>query len=82
MKCSEGTQTKEDSKWLKKHKIRNKVRERKSLKVKIKEEKATKRIDHGQVSKQNKTLMGALEHLAEEKEEHVNEVLKMRVLWT
>jgi hypothetical protein len=50
-KCVEGTQTEEGSKWLKKHKRRSKVRESKSLEEKIKEDKATKRIDHGQVSK-------------------------------
>jgi hypothetical protein len=69
MKCTEGTQTEEGSKWLKKHKRRNKVKERKSLKENIKEDKATKKIYHGQVNKQKKTLMGALEHLAKKKEE-------------
>jgi hypothetical protein len=39
------------------------------LKEKIKEDKATKKIDHGQISKQRKTLMGALVHLTEKKEE-------------
>jgi hypothetical protein len=52
------------------------------LKEKIKEDKETKKIDHGQVNKQKKTLMGALEHLAKKKEEQVGEVLKMRVMWT
>jgi hypothetical protein len=47
MKCTEGTQTEEGSKWLKKHKRRNEVRERNSLKEKIKEFKVTKRIDYG-----------------------------------
>jgi hypothetical protein len=82
MKCTEGTQTEEGSKWLKKHKRRNKVKESKSLKEKIKEDKEAKKIDHGQVNKQKKTLMGALEHLMEKKEEQVSEVLKMRVMWT
>jgi flagellar biosynthesis/type III secretory pathway M-ring protein FliF/YscJ len=82
MKCAEGTQTEEGSKWLKKHKRRSEVKESKSLKEKIKEDKATKKIDHGQVSKRKKTLMGALEHLAEKKEEQVGEVLKMWVMWT
>jgi hypothetical protein len=68
MKCVEGTQTKEGSKWLKKHKRRNEVRERNSLKEKIKEDKETKRIGRGQFNKRNKTLMGALEHLAEKEE--------------
>jgi hypothetical protein len=39
MKCMKGTQTEEGSKWLKKHKRRNKVRKSKSLKENIKEEK-------------------------------------------
>jgi hypothetical protein len=52
------------------------------LKEKIKEDKASKKTDHGQVSNRKKTLMGALDHLIEKKEEHVSEVLKMRVMWT
>jgi hypothetical protein len=63
MKCVEG------SKWLKKHKRRNKGKEINPLKEKVKEDKTTKKIDHGQVNKQKKTLMGALEHLTEKKEE-------------
>jgi hypothetical protein len=69
MKCTEGTQTKEGSKWLKKHKRGNEVRESKPVKEKIKEEKETKRIGCGQVRKRKKTLMGALENLVEKKEE-------------
>ena len=49
--CVEGTQTEEGSKWSKKHKRRSKVRESKPLEEKIKEDKVSKRIDHGQVSK-------------------------------
>jgi hypothetical protein len=52
------------------------------LKEKIKEDKEERKMDHGQVSKRKKTLMGALEHLVEKKEEQVDEVLKMRVRWT
>jgi hypothetical protein len=66
MKCTKSTQTKEGSKWLKKHKIRNKVRENNLLEEKIKEASKTYR---GQVSKRKKTLMGASEHLVEKKEE-------------
>jgi hypothetical protein len=69
MKCMEGTQTEEGLKWLKKHKRRNEVKEINSLKEKIKEDKAAKKTDHGQFSKRKKILMGALEHLAEKKEE-------------
>jgi hypothetical protein len=46
------------------------------LKEKIKEDKETKKIDRGQVSKRKKTLMGALEHLMEKKEEQVAKSLK------
>jgi hypothetical protein len=35
MKCAEGTQTKEGSKWLKKQKRRSEVKESKSLEEKI-----------------------------------------------
>jgi hypothetical protein len=51
MKCTKGTQTEEGSKWLKKHKRRNEVKEIKSLKENIKEEKEAKNIDRGQVNK-------------------------------
>jgi uncharacterized protein YkvS len=52
------------------------------LKEKIKEDKAANKIDYGQVIKRKNTLMGVLEHLTENKEEQVGEVLKMRVMWT
>jgi hypothetical protein len=51
------------------------------VKEKIKEDKETKRIDHGQVNKRKRTPVGSLEHLAENKEEQVGEVLKKRVMW-
>jgi hypothetical protein len=35
-----------------------------------------------QVNKWKKTLIGALENLAEKKEEHIDEVLKMQAMWT
>jgi hypothetical protein len=82
MKFVEGTQTEEWLKWLKKHKRRNEVKERNPLKEKIKEHKEKKKIYRGQVRKRNNTLMGALEHLTKKKEEQVNKVLKMRVMWT
>jgi hypothetical protein len=69
MKFVEGTQIEEGLKWLKKHKRRNEVKERNLLKQKIKEDKEGKKIDHGQVIKWKKTLMGALENLIEKKEE-------------
>jgi hypothetical protein len=79
MKCVEVTQTEEGSKWLKNHKRRNELKESKLL---IKEDKETKKIDHGKSNKRRKTLMGALEHLMEKNEEWANEVLKRRVMWT
>jgi hypothetical protein len=38
------------------------------LKDKIKEDKAVRKINHGHVSKQKKTLIGDLDHLMEKKE--------------
>jgi hypothetical protein len=52
------------------------------LEDKIKEDKASKKTNHGQINKWKKTTMGALEHLAEKKEEHAGEALKTRVKWT
>jgi hypothetical protein len=52
------------------------------LEEKIEEDKATRKMDHGQVNKRKKTSMGSLEHLAEKKEGHGGKVLKMRVMWT
>jgi hypothetical protein len=81
-KCAEGTQTEEGSKWLKKLKRRNEVKEINPLKENIKEDKETKNIDCGQVNKRKRTLMCALDHLMEKKEEQVGEALKMQVMWT
>jgi len=52
------------------------------FKDKIKEEKETRKMNHGQVSKRKKTLVYALDHLAEEKKGQVGEGIKMRVMWT
>jgi hypothetical protein len=52
------------------------------LKEKIKEVKATKKMDHGQLRKWKKTPMGVSENLAEKKEEQDGKALKMRVMWT
>jgi hypothetical protein len=51
MKCAEGIKIEEGLKWLKKHKIRNEIRERMSLKENIKEDKETKNIVCGKVNK-------------------------------
>jgi hypothetical protein len=69
-------------KWLKKQKRRNEVRKSKSVKEKIKEDKASKDMDRGKLNKRKKTPMDALEHLAEKKEGHAGEALKTRVMWT
>jgi hypothetical protein len=52
------------------------------LKENIKEDKASKNMDHGQLSKRKKTPTNALEHLTEMKEGQAGEALKMQVMWT
>jgi hypothetical protein len=52
------------------------------LKEKVKEDKAAKKMDRGQLNKQKKTPTGALEHFAEKKEKQVGEALKTWVMWT
>jgi len=46
------------------------------LEEKIKEDKSSKKIDRGQLSKRKKTQTGVLEHLVEKKEEPASEALK------
>jgi hypothetical protein len=58
----EGTLTKNGSKWSKKNKRRSEVKERELLNKKIKEDKSTNNMDRGQLNKQKKTPMDALEH--------------------
>jgi hypothetical protein len=48
------------------------------LKENIKEDRSTKKMDHGQLSKWKKTPTDALEHLAGKKEEQIGEAIKMR----
>ena len=48
----------------------------------IEEDKATRKVDHGQISKRKKTSMSALDHLVEKKERQVGESLKAQVKWT
>jgi hypothetical protein len=52
------------------------------LEEKIKEDKSEKKRDRGQLNKRKKTLIDALEHLTEKKEEQVGEALKTWVKWT
>jgi hypothetical protein len=49
--CTEGTLTENGSKWSKKQKRRSEVRENESLNEKIEEDRSTKKMDHGQLSK-------------------------------
>jgi hypothetical protein len=52
------------------------------LEEKIKEDKAAKKMDHGQLKKRKKTPIGTLEHLVEKKEGQAGKALKMWVKWT
>jgi hypothetical protein len=69
------------SKWPKKKK-RSELRERESLNEKTKEERSTRNMDHGQLSKKNNPSMSALEHLVGKEERQVGEALKMWVKLT
>jgi hypothetical protein len=46
------------------------------LEEKIEEDKGSKKMDHGQLSKKKKTSTSALEHLMEKKEGQAGEALK------
>jgi hypothetical protein len=52
------------------------------LEEKIEEDKASKRMDRGQLSKRKNTPTNALGHLTEKKEGQDGEALKTRVKWT
>jgi hypothetical protein len=52
------------------------------LEEKIEEDKATRKMDHGQLNKWKKTSTSALEHLMEKKERQAGEALKARVKLT
>jgi hypothetical protein len=52
------------------------------LEEKIEEDKATRKMDRGQLSKWKKTSMSALEHLTGKKERQVGEALKTQVKGT
>jgi hypothetical protein len=52
------------------------------LKEKINEDKATKKMDRGQLDKRKETPTNSLEHFTESKEKQVGKTLKMRVKWT
>jgi hypothetical protein len=61
--CTEGTLNEIGSKWSKKNKRRIKVMENKSLDKKIEENRSTRRMDHGQLSKHKTPPMVFLENL-------------------
>jgi hypothetical protein len=52
------------------------------LEEKIKEDKASKKKDRGQLNKRKKISTSVLEHLAKNKEGQVGEALKACVKWT
>jgi hypothetical protein len=56
--CAEGTLTEIGSKWSKKQKRRSEVRENKSLDEKIEENRSARKMDHGQLNKQEKSTNG------------------------
>jgi hypothetical protein len=64
------------SKWLKKKKRRSEVRENKSLDEKIEENRSTRKMDRGQLSKQKNPPMDALEHLVGKMERQAGEAQK------
>jgi hypothetical protein len=78
----EGRLTEIRSKWLKKQKRWNEVRESKLLDEEIEEDRSTRKVDRGQLSKRKNPSVDALENLAGRKERHVGEALKKRVKLT
>jgi hypothetical protein len=63
-------------------KRRRGVRKIKSLKEKIKGDKASKNMECGKLSKWKKTPTNTSDHLMEKEKGQAGEVLKMRVKWT
>jgi hypothetical protein len=58
------------------------VRERKSLNEEIEDDRSTRKMDHGQLSKRKKPSLDALEHCMRRKERQVGEALKTWVKLT
>jgi hypothetical protein len=52
------------------------------LEEKIKEDKGSKKKDHGKLRKKKNTLTSALENLMEKKERYASKSLKEHVKWT
>jgi len=74
---AEGRLTEISSKWLKKHKRWSEVRERNSLDEEIEEDRSTRNMDCGKLSKWKNPPVYAWENLARGKERRVGEALKM-----
>jgi hypothetical protein len=66
--CAKDKLTEIGSKWLKKKKRQSEVRERKSLDEDIEEDRSTRKVDHGQISRWKNTPVDSLEHLIGRKE--------------
>jgi hypothetical protein len=81
MNCMEGTLTDIGSNWSKNQK-RREVRENESLNENIEEDRSTRNMDCGQLSKQKNPPTDTLEHLAGKKERQVGEALKTWVKLT
>jgi hypothetical protein len=80
--CAEDKLTEIGSKWPKEKKRRSEVRESKSLDGEIEEDRSTRKMDRGQLSKWKNPPMDALEHLAGKKERQAGEALKTWVKLT
>jgi hypothetical protein len=74
--------TENGSTWSNKNKRRREVRGNESLNEKIEDDRSTRKMDRGQLSKRTKTSKNSLEHLTRSKERHVGEALKMQVKLT
>ena len=70
------------SKWSKKKKRLSEVRESKPLNKEIEDDRSTRKMDHGQLSKRKNPPLDALEHLARNKERQAGEAMKTRVKLT
>jgi hypothetical protein len=80
--CAKDTLTGIRSKWLKKRKIRNEVRENEPLDERIEENISKRKMDHGKLNKKKNPLVNSLEHFTRRKERQAGEAWKMRVKLT
>jgi hypothetical protein len=82
MNCAKGRLIEIRSKWLKKKKRWSEVRESKSLDEEIEEDKSTRKMDRGKLSKWKNTPVDALENLVGRKERQAGEALETWVKLT